>query len=79
MRVPVKASSVRIRVSNDENVVTWRYSLDEGRTWQLNGLRMEVSGMHHNVFGGFISLKIGIYCAGTGSVRLRNFTFAGGR
>jgi xylan 1,4-beta-xylosidase len=68
-------SSVRIRVTNIENVVTWHYSHDDGKTWAQNGLRMEVSGLHHNVFGGFLSLKIGIYAAGQGSIRLRDFTY----
>jgi xylan 1,4-beta-xylosidase len=36
---------------------------------------MEVSGLNHNVFGGFLSLKIGIYSVGTGSVRLRDFRY----
>jgi xylan 1,4-beta-xylosidase len=66
---------VRIRVTNDDNVVTWHYSHDDGKTWVLHGLRMEVSGIHHNVFGGFLSLKVGIYSAGQGAVRLRDFTY----
>ena len=35
----------------------------------------EVSGIHHSVFGGFISLKISIYSAGEGSIRLRDFSY----
>jgi len=35
---------------------------------------MEVSGIHHNTFGGFLSLKIGIYGAGEGEIRLRIFS-----
>ncbi len=36
---------------------------------------MEVSGIHHNVFGGFLSLKVGVYCAGTGAVTLAEFRY----
>jgi xylan 1,4-beta-xylosidase len=36
---------------------------------------MEVSGIHHNVFGGFLSLKVGVYAAGAGTVRLRDFRY----
>jgi xylan 1,4-beta-xylosidase len=36
---------------------------------------MEVSGIHHNVFGGFLSLKLGVYAAGAGTVRLRDFRY----
>lgn len=74
-RIPKATRSVRVRVSNDHNVVTWRYSHDGGRTWTLLGTRMEVSGLHHNVFGGFISLKIGLYSAGAGAIRLRDFVY----
>lgn len=66
---------VRVRLTNQDNVVTFHYSYDGGRTWVLHGLRMEVSGIHHNVFGGFLSLKVGIYAAGAGSVRLRDFRY----
>ena len=74
-RSQAKTSSVRIRCSNDENVVTWRYSHDAGRTWTLHDLRMEVSGLHHNVFGGFLGLRLGIYSAGPGKIRLRDFNY----
>jgi xylan 1,4-beta-xylosidase len=36
---------------------------------------MEVSGYHHNVLGDFLSLKFGVYCAGLGEVRLRDFIY----
>jgi xylan 1,4-beta-xylosidase len=67
--------SMSLRIQNHENVVTYFYSYDEGRTWIRHGTRMEVSGLHHNVFGGFLSLRIGIYVAGQGEARLRNFRY----
>jgi len=36
---------------------------------------MEVSGIHHNVSGGFLRLKVGIYCAGAGAVTLGDFRY----
>ncbi|MBT2118003.1 family 43 glycosylhydrolase [Dyella sp. LX-66] len=75
IRQPMSTSRVRIRLTNDSNVVTWHYSHDDGRTWVLHPLRMEVSGIHHNVFGGFLALKIGIYSANEGSVVLRDFRY----
>ncbi|WBO21551.1 family 43 glycosylhydrolase [Sphingomonas abietis] len=71
------ARTLRLRVRNDEHVVTYHYSYDEGRTWMRHDTRMEVSGLHHNVFGGFLSLKIALYAVGTGSVRLRDFHYDG--
>jgi xylan 1,4-beta-xylosidase len=70
-----KSRSMSLRIRNDENVVTYYYSYDDGRTWIRHGTRMEVSGLHHNVFGGFLSLRIGIYVAGQGEARLRNFRY----
>ena len=75
IRQAMPTSRVRIRLTNDGNVVTWHYSHDDGKSWTLHPLRMEVSGIHHNVFGGFLALKIGIYSANEGSVVLRDFSY----
>ncbi|WP_346837659.1 family 43 glycosylhydrolase [Microbulbifer sp. SAOS-129_SWC] len=75
MRKEIPTKSVRIRMTNQDNVVTYHYSHDGGKNWVLHDHRMEVSGLHHNVFGDFLSLRIGIYSAGEGSIRVRDFTF----
>lgn len=80
-RIPVqlnaqgKSRSMRMRITNDNQVVTYHYSTDNGKSWQRHPTRMEVAGLNHNVFGGFISLRLGIYAAGEGSVRLSDFTY----
>lgn len=74
-RQQIKSSNVRVRLTNDHNVVTYEYSHDNGRNWKRHPSRIEVSGMHHNVFGGFLSLKVGIYCAGKGKVQLTDFQY----
>lgn len=74
-RIAHDTRKIRLRISNVENVVTYHYSYDDGRTWTRHGTRMEVSGLHHNVFGGFLSLRIGLYAAGTGEARLRDFRY----
>lgn len=74
-RQTLKSRKVRLRLTNEANVVTWHYSGDDGRSWTRHPTRMEVSGMHHNVFGGFLSLKPGIYCTGDGAVRVTDFTY----
>jgi xylan 1,4-beta-xylosidase len=66
---------LRLRLTNIENVITYHFSHDDGRTWTRHGTRMEVSGLHHNVFGGFLSLRLGLYAAGSGEVRLRDFRY----
>lgn len=74
-RVPIKARQLRLRMINDHQVITYAYSQDDGESWTTHGTRMEVSGINHNVFGGFLSLKVALYCAGKGKVQLRDFTY----
>lgn len=76
MRQDVPSRSVRLKVRNDQHVVTFHYAQGQG-PWIKHPWQMEVSGFHHNVFGGFLSLKIGIYCAGAGNVRVRDFVYRG--
>ncbi|MED5619142.1 family 43 glycosylhydrolase [Ideonella sp. BN130291] len=76
MRTPITAKTVHLKLVNRENVVTFHHSAD-GRQWTQHPWQMEVSGFHHNVFGGFLSLKIGLFAAGRGQVRLRNFRYRG--
>jgi xylan 1,4-beta-xylosidase len=68
---------VRIRLVNRETVVTWHYSHDGGKTWIQHSWQMEVSGLHHNVFGGFVSLRPALFSAGAGEVRARDFVYRG--
>jgi xylan 1,4-beta-xylosidase len=76
LRMPVDSDKVRFRLTNHENVVTYHYSLD-GRNWVKHPWQMEVSGMHHNVLGGFTSLKVAIFSAGRGSCRFADFAYRG--
>jgi len=55
--------------------LTMLYS-DDGREWKTCPGSLEVSGYHHNMLGGFLSLKIGIYGRGQGSLRIDNFTYS---
>jgi len=71
----IKTKAVRVRLINDHQVITFEYSHDGGRNWRLHPTRMEVSGLNHNVFGGFLSLKVGIFSAGEGAIRLSRFTY----
>jgi xylan 1,4-beta-xylosidase len=64
-------------VTNHENILTWYYSTDEGLTWRRHDTRMEVSGLNHNVFGDFLSLRIGLFASGEGTVRVRDFRYRG--
>jgi len=74
-RQPFSGRRLRIRVSNDAQVLTWHTSRNGGRSWTRHDTRMEVSGLHHNVFGGFLALRPAIYVTGDGGARLRDFRY----
>lgn len=74
MRQSLATQRVHIRVTNRANIVTFHYSAD-GKDWTQHPWQMETSGYHHNVMGGFLSLKVGLYCAGQGEILARRFTY----
>ena len=74
-RIALKTRNLRLRIINDNQVITYEYSLDNGDSWLRHPTRMEVSGINHNVFGGFLSLRVGIYSAGKGKATLEDFTY----
>jgi xylan 1,4-beta-xylosidase len=63
-----------LRVVNDRNVASFYHSRD-GASWRLYA-STEVSGYHHNMAGGFMSLRPAIYMLGEGSARFRNLRYA---
>lgn len=64
-----------LRVTNRDHIVSFHTSGDGGRSWQRFDRGMEVSGYHHNVRGGFLALKPGLYASGPGDARFRNFRY----
>ena len=66
---------MRMRVTNDRNIVVFDTSGDGGRTWLRFDRGMEVSGYHHNVRGDFLMLRPGLYAAREGTSKFRDFTF----
>lgn len=65
---------MKLRVRNDRHIVSFHTSAD-GKNWKRFDRGMEVSGYHHNVRGGFLMLKPGLYAAGEGEARFRNFIY----
>jgi xylan 1,4-beta-xylosidase len=66
---------MRMRVTNNRHIVAFHTSGDGGKTWTRFDRGMEVSGYHHNVRGGFLMLRPGLYSAGAGTARFRDFRF----
>jgi xylan 1,4-beta-xylosidase len=65
---------VFLRLKNIENTVDMYYSKD-GVKWNKIENSFEVSGMHHNVLSGFLSLRIGLCSIGEGKVTFKNFKY----
>ncbi|RVT43567.1 family 43 glycosylhydrolase [Sphingobium algorifonticola] len=67
--------SLRMRVTNDGHIVSYHLSGDDGATWKRFDRGMEVSGYHHNVRGGFLMLRPGLYAAGEGETQFSDFRY----
>ena len=65
---------VFLRLKNINNTVDMYYSTD-GKKWNKIENSLEVSAMHHNVLGGFMSVRIGLCSLGEGSVTFKNFNY----
>ena len=47
----------------------------DGKTWSTLASGVDVSGMHHNKFKGFLALRPGLMAAGSGVVKFDNFVY----
>jgi xylan 1,4-beta-xylosidase len=65
---------VFLRLKNINNTVDMYYSID-GENWNKIENSIEVSGMHHNVLSGFLSLRIGLCSIGDGNIKFKNFIY----
>ena len=70
----VAAPRLHLKLENRRHIVTMRYSID-GATWTKHPWQFEVSGVHHNVLGDFLSLRPALYACGAGAVRFREFRY----
>ena len=72
--IPRGTTRLHLRMKNDRHVLTFYYSLD-GSEWTKMDVQMEVSGYHHNVAYGFLSLRPGVYAAGGGAARVHGVKY----
>lgn len=63
-----------LRMKSINNIVDLYYSTD-AKNWVKIENSLEVSGFHHNAFGGFMGLRIGLCAIGEGTVRFENFKY----
>jgi beta-xylosidase len=73
--LPGMPGRIRVRLTNDRNILTIHTSADGGSFWRKYEPQMEVSGYHHNVAGDFLSLRPALYSARSGEARFANFTY----
>jgi xylan 1,4-beta-xylosidase len=66
----------RVRIVNDHHEVDFWVQIGDGE-WKKLRTASEVSGFHHNVFGGFLSLRVGLYAVGSGTAQFRDFRYRG--
>ena len=65
---------LQIKVQNDRHIVTC-WTRTPGKAWTQYGVRFETSGYNHNTAWDFLSLRPAVYCAGSGSARVRSTTY----
>ncbi|MGD0096119.1 MAG: family 43 glycosylhydrolase [Terracidiphilus sp.] len=63
-----------LRIVNDRQELDFYYRIP-GESWQRTETSAEVSGMHHNVLGGFLDLRPALYACGKGHATFRNFRY----
>lgn len=63
-----------LKILNDENEISFYYGSD-GKTWNKLDRSIDASGFNHNVFGGFMSLRAGLFVFGKGKVVFDNFRY----
>jgi len=63
-----------LRILNDENEISFYFSAD-GKNWKRLERSIDATGFNHNVFGGFMSLRAGLYVFGESKVKFDNFVY----
>jgi xylan 1,4-beta-xylosidase len=76
LNIELSASRVELQITNDHQIVTMRYRIGQER-WRKHPWQFEVSGVHQNVLGGFLSLRPSLFAIGKGRVQFRNFRYRG--
>jgi beta-xylosidase len=73
-RTETGVSRATLRIVNDRQEVDFYYRLP-GQPWKKTETSAEVSGLHHNVLGGFLDLRPAVFACGQGHATFRNFRY----
>ena len=63
-----------LKILNDENEISFYYSAN-GQAWTRVERTIDATGFNHNVFGGFMSLRAGLFVFGEGKAVFDNFVY----
>ena len=63
-----------LRILNDENEISFYFSTN-GKDWTRVERTIDATGFNHNIFGGFMSLRAGLFAFGEGKVQFDNFAY----
>jgi xylan 1,4-beta-xylosidase len=74
MQQPVAGRRHRLRVTYRRHLITFHHAADDG-PWTRHPWLKDVSGLHQNVRGDVPSLRLALFAAGHGDVRLQRFTY----
>ncbi len=69
-----KATRAMLRIVNDRQEIDFWFKFP-GKEWVRAEASAEVSGMHHNVLGGFLDVRPALYACGKGQAKLRGFRY----
>jgi xylan 1,4-beta-xylosidase len=68
------ATRATLRIVNDNQEVDFYFRIP-GKPWQRTQESAEISGMQHNVLGGFLDVRPAVYACGSGKATLRTFRY----
>ncbi len=68
------ATRATLRIVNDRQEVDFYFRVP-GKAWQRTQESAEISGMQHNVLGGFLDVRPALFACGSGKATLRNFRY----
>jgi beta-xylosidase len=68
------AARATLRIVNDRQEVDFYYRLP-GESWRKTEESAEISGMNHNVLGGFLDVRPAVFATGRGQATFRNFRY----
>jgi len=66
--------TIRLKIRNDRQVVSYYYA-GPGMKWTKIIESEDISGLHHNMLGGFLSVRPGIFAAGNGKAVFARFIY----